>query len=169
MGPNWRASCVVTSATPGGARSCSRNCSWRSGRAWRAFAAGVLGLCGWALVLVIAGGVVVLWQLHRRAGLRRLPPPALGGATLPFHRAELLRQRDAMRSVGRWYLAPLVPGFIVSAWGMARHVPASQPGLFLLVAAALFVAVIVLNRRGAAQLQRQIDALDAMADATVTR
>lgn len=110
MGPNWRASCVVTSATPGGARSCSRNCSWRSGRAWRAFAAGVLGLCGWALVLVIAGGVVVLWQLHRRAGLRRLPPPA-----------------------------------------------------------ALFVAVIVLNRRGAAQLQRQIDALDAMADATVTR
>jgi hypothetical protein len=51
----------------------------------------------------------------------------------------------------------------------ARHVPASQPGLFLLVAAALFVAVIVLNRRGAAQLQRQIDALDAMADATVTR
>jgi hypothetical protein len=167
----WRAQTAALAARPlaelrAAARAVEHRIVWRNRLET---AAGVLGLCGWALVLVIAGGVVVLWQLHRRAGLRRLPPPALGGATLPFHRAELLRQRDAMRSVGRWYLAPLVPGFIVSAWGMARHVPASQPGLFLLVAAALFVAVIVLNRRGAAQLQRQIDALDAMADATVTR
>lgn len=181
----WRAQPAALAARPlaelrAAARAVERRIAWRNRLET---AAGVLGLCGWALVLwwfpqalirlgavlVIAGGLVVLWQLHRRAGLRRLPPPALGGATLPFHRAELLRQRDAMRSVGRWYLAPLVPGFIVFAWGMARHVPASQPGLFLLVAAALFVAVIMLNRRGAAQLQRQIDALDAMADAAVTR
>jgi hypothetical protein len=114
--------------------------------------------------LVVAGTLVVMWQLNRRAS-SRVVPADLGGACLQFQRDELVRQRDALRSVWLWYLVPLLPGLVVFMWGMQRgsaHHPFEMlvDGFML----AVFVTIAVINRRAAAKLQRQIDILDAMAD-----
>jgi hypothetical protein len=67
-------------------------------------------------LLTVAGTGVVMWQLHRRARARPLPE-ALAGSLMEFHRAELARQRDALRSVWRWYIGPLVPGLVLFLCG----------------------------------------------------
>jgi hypothetical protein len=75
-------------------------------------------LRGWRLApagLLIAGTIYVMFQLHRRAATRTVPADADTKALIEFHRRELERQRDALRSVWRWYLFPFVPGFAASA------------------------------------------------------
>jgi hypothetical protein len=65
--------------------------------------------------------------------------------------------------VGRWYLAPLIPGLAVFLAGLA---PSLSPfGFVALVAvhALVFLGIWLLNRRGAAMLRRQIARLDAAA------
>ena len=86
------------------------------------------------------------------------------GTSLKFQCTELARQRDALRSVWLWYLGPLLPGLVVFMWGRqggSAHHPVELlvDGLML----AVFVAIAWLNRRSAAKLQRQIDALQALA------
>jgi hypothetical protein len=63
-------------------------------------------------VLTIAGILVVVWQLRQRASSRALPGAESALPSRDFHRAELVRQRDALRSVWLWYVAPLVPGML---------------------------------------------------------
>lgn len=116
--------------------------------------------------LIAIGGIVVAWQLHRRASLAL---PDMGLPVLLRHRTELVRQRDALASVWLWYLLPLVPGLVLMLLG-----PAIDGGWDLLLrlrfadAAALalppafFVWVWWINRRAAAKLTRMIDELDAL-------
>lgn len=138
--------------------------------------AGALGIAGWAGVLwwspsdamrlgsamVIAGTILVLWQLHRRTGRRGTPPEALGDPSLQYHRAELTRQRDALSSVWRWYVAPLVPGTSLFYWGAVERFPDIPWWPSMAAAAGIVAAVLVLNRLGARRLQRQIQALDRL-------
>lgn len=113
--------------------------------------------------LTIAATCFVTWQLHRRAASR---PPA-ADASLPsraFHRAQLVRQRDALRSVWLWYVAPFVPGMVLFRWGVEAQLGAAAPfarglGANLGIAAVL-VLVAAVNLLAARRLQKQIDQLD---------
>jgi hypothetical protein len=72
---------------------------------------------GWRLtpaLLLIAGTLYVMFQLHRRGAARSLPADAGLSASLDFHLRELERQRDALQTVWLWYLLPFVPGFLAA-------------------------------------------------------
>src|SRR5271165_303460 len=74
-------------------------------------------------VLIMAAVAFIAWQLHRRASSKAVPE--VGDAVADFHRRELIRQRDAVRSVAVWYLAPVVPGmvlFLAGLW-LQSHAP----------------------------------------------
>ncbi len=129
--------------------------------------------------LVIVGTLVILFQLHTRGASAAVPGGAAErGATvetnvaencLQFHRCELERQRALLLTVWRWYLGPLVPGILVMfiepflvAWangGLSLFVWT----LSALVTVLVFLGVWRLNVIGANDLQRQVDALDAIA------
>lgn len=113
--------------------------------------------------LVVAGNIVVLWQLHRRAA-SRVVPAQLGAACLQFQRDELERQRDALRSVWLWYLGPLMPGLVIFVWGLQNG--SIHPFALLVegVMLATFVTIAWINRRAAAKIQRRIDALDTLSE-----
>ncbi len=94
--------------------------------------------------------------------------PVSGEALIDFHRGELTRQRDALRSVAVWYLAPFFPGVILLFLGRwfqahASHRPVGLDHLIIVlcgVIIALFWLVVwLLNQRVAERLQRRIDEL----------
>jgi len=115
-------------------------------------------------VLIILGTLLVAWQLARRASSQPLPGDLGGQSWLAYQRAQLVRQRDALRSVWLWYVAPFVPGLVVFRWGVETELGASSPfargRLADGVVAMVFIAVIALNAWAARKLQRRIDALD---------
>ena len=120
--------------------------------------------------LIIAGMLYVAWQLHRR-GSSRGPLAETGLASgLQFYRRELERQRDLVQTVWRWYLGPLVPGWVALMIALGRTNPGHLPHfagsftLFNLFAALVFVFVWKLNHWAARRLQRRIDELDALGE-----
>lgn len=129
---------------------------------WRA--GDVLVRTGFALL--IAGLVYVVWQLHARGSSKTIPKDAGLSSYVDFQRRELERQRDALRSVWSWYLAPLVPGMAVLlvAFGLAN--PARSPHIWLIIAiealffGATFFGIAKLNSAAAHKLQKQIDDLE---------
>jgi hypothetical protein len=118
--------------------------------------------------LMIAGLLYMVIQLHRRT--TAVPAPVdLGWKTcVAFHRAELERQRDALGSVWKWYLGPMVPGLAtISAAGCVTGFRHSTLAGMLAMFGASFVALALwwlgsLNQKAAAQIQKQIDSLDAV-------
>lgn len=119
-------------------------------------------------VLAGAGTLYLVWQLWRRGSPRNLPAEMGLASALDFHRRELERQRDLLASVWRWYLGPLMPGWVVLMIGIGRTNPghlqhfALRFTVFNIVAVALFVFGWKLNQRGARKLQRRIDELDGL-------
>jgi hypothetical protein len=123
-------------------------------------------------MMQVAGGMIiaaigfVAWQLHRRASAGRTPD--IGQALVGFHRAELTRQRDALRSIGLWYLAPFIPGMtmlMLGRWFQA-HAPGRPVELdHLIIALSCIIVALVngviwlLNQRAADRLQKRIDEL----------
>lgn len=146
-----------------------------------AAAALVIGIFGWmavlipepvvkaGAVLIALGALYVCWKLHTLAGAASSADTAVPMAD--FHRAELLRQRSALASVARWYLAPFLPGILLFVGGVAFAADTGMPltarfTLFAVSAgfvAALFGAVWWLNQRAVTALDREIEALDASA------
>ena len=139
----------------------------------------VIGIFGWMAVvipepvvkagcaLVAAGAVYVCWKLHtlaRAAGAARMDA-ALD--LTAFHRAELMRQRAALATVWRWYLAPFVPGMIVFQAGVAftpdNPAPLAAKLVILLIglglSGAIFAVIWWLNARAARALDAEIAAL----------
>ncbi len=115
-------------------------------------------------LLTVAGTGVLLWQLRRRASARE-QPEALAAKLLQFHRGELARQRDALRSVWRWYVAPLMPGLLLFLCGRQIENGHWQASPFVIVAAVM-AGVVWINRRAAHRLQREIDTLDELTQET---
>jgi hypothetical protein len=120
-------------------------------------------------LLVIAGTLFVAWQLHRRASAE---PPERAGAMplLHFARAQLVRQRDALRSVFWWYLLPFLPGMAVFVTGtmFAQRPSGPEPrdAVGFAVMIALFVGIWWINQLGARRLQKHIDEIDALTEGT---
>ncbi len=119
--------------------------------------------------LSMAAAVLVAWQLHKRGSARTTPEPSQG--LVDFHRRELIRQRDAIRSVGVWYIGPFLPGMaliMLGRWFQAHnpHRPIAADHVTILIgggiAGLILLAVWLLNLNGARQLQRRIDELDAL-------
>ncbi|MCV2359922.1 hypothetical protein LNV08_13170 [Paucibacter sp. TC2R-5] len=115
-------------------------------------------------LLTILATLLVMQQLRRRAGSRQLPATAMGQSWLDFQRAELLRQRAALRSVWLWYIGPFVPGFVLFVWGIERELadPAMATAFALFRAGGLVLAlsIIALNLRTARRYERDIEALE---------
>lgn len=119
-----------------------------------------------AFSLFIAGMMWIVIQIRRKASARAIPLEADTSTGLRLYRAELERQRDVVKNVWPWYLAPLLPGFVVYtlAYATAFPRPLSWAGLALLdaVIAAIFFGVWKMNLRAARCLQRMIDELNGV-------
>jgi len=120
--------------------------------------------------LVIAGALYVAYQLHRRGSARTSPEDCGFECCLDFHRRELERQRDALRSIWSWYLGPLIPGLAVLVIGGELARPPGFRHHWIAFAVILtfctltFVWVGKLNQIAARRLQQQINELDATAN-----
>lgn len=116
-------------------------------------------------LLLLAGTMIAAWQLHRRTAIDAHDAARLAAPSAAYYRDELRRQRDALRSVGWWYVLPLLPGPELMLVGrhLAAHLPisgAADLAIFLLMP-VVGLLVLLLNQLGARHLQRRIDALDA--------
>jgi hypothetical protein len=117
-------------------------------------------------ILIIAGILFVIYRMNSMAAPAGVPAGGGLETCVAFHRRELERQRDLLRSIAFWYLGPLVPGLVL--FNLAVIAPHIRPGHptdwwralpFLAIAAAWFRFTIRLNRRAAHTLQRAIDDL----------
>ncbi len=135
--------------------------------AWQAARAGEMILTlGW--LLGIAGMAVVLTSLYHRASNLPHRPETDCRSHL---RSQLEHQRQALASVPRWYLAPLVPGVALVlvgsmlpialnlGWGVALAGIAVPTAIVV----AIFTGIAWLNRRAARFLENEIAELDALA------
>lgn len=118
-----------------------------------------------ASVLAIAGAVFVVIQLHRRASWREPSPEQLGASCLEFHRAALVRQRDALKDAWAWYVLPFVPTAVLMQAGFAMERPDAIGPLVTTAVVVFGVMGLIawLNRVAARRLQREIERLDDLA------
>lgn len=112
-------------------------------------------------LLVIAGALIVAWQLARRTS--RPDPEAEAEDISNYYRARLVREEHMLARVGRWYLAPFMPGLLVFLLGQAKASGMGGSLVFLFVVALqllVFGGVWILNRRAAAMLRARIARID---------
>ena len=124
--------------------------------------------------LVLAGTLFVAYTLHKRGTARTVPAELAFCTCVDFHRKQLERQRNLLRSVWTWYLLPFVPGLIVFLAGLMKqtleqpNAPAHRDAIVIVFAlgamgcAAVFVGVGKLNQWAARKLQNEIDALNRL-------
>ena len=115
--------------------------------------------------LFIAAMAWIVVQLHRKGSAKTLPTGVDTLTSLQLYRAELERQRAVVSNVWAWYLAPLVPGFVVYTIGYAikfQH-PAAWAGLALMdgIVAAMFFVIWKMNMKAARCLTKMIEELNA--------
>src|SRR5262249_33306708 len=115
--------------------------------------------------LFIAGMIWVMVQLRRKGSPKTMPADIGASTCVSFFRSELERQRDMVKNVWPWYLAPLVPGYIALnfAWVLAPLRPIGWKTILVLdlFFIAVFYGIWKLNQRAARCLQRSIDELSA--------
>jgi hypothetical protein len=118
--------------------------------------------------LCIAGLIYMAVQLHRRGTAKAVPAEMGLLSGIDFHRSELERQRDLLRSSWSWYLGPLLPGLAVLAVGALIHSPnlswrgAVFVATFCVGTALAFLGIRRLHLKGVRYLQRQIDELNSL-------
>lgn len=108
-----------------------------------------------------AGCGVVIWQMHARTGTPRAH--AGDNTTFASMRAELVRQRDALRRVWLWYLVPFAPGLLL-IYGADLF----RPGANLVLGAVLLIGTLALavflcwlNLVAARRMDTEIERLDS--------
>jgi hypothetical protein len=122
-----------------------------------------------ANLMIVAATFYVGVNLHRKGGARATPDSGTVDSLVEFHRQQLVRQRDALKTVWRWYLLPFVPGLMLwffAMWFGRVQIGARPPpsvialGMTFVFCVMVFVIILLLNLIGAARLQRMIDGLD---------
>lgn len=116
--------------------------------------------------LIMAAVLYVAYQLYKRGPAEAVPPGATVDACLDFHRAELERQRDALRRIWSWYLGPVLGALLAFASrGLLAHLDQPREWWrmvpFLVLAVLWSFALGTLTKRAAFKLQHEIDALAA--------
>jgi hypothetical protein len=118
--------------------------------------------------LIILASLYVSWQLHEVG--RAAPKQDISAMDCAaFHRAELVRQRDALRTVWRWYLLPFAPGMVVFTLAVSMAPESGTPlaprlitGLTsLTLISLLFWGIWALNAAAAKKLDEEIKLLDS--------
>jgi hypothetical protein len=109
--------------------------------------------------VLIAGVLFVIGYLNLVARPRALPEAERGDTIIRFHRAELVRQRNILRSVPLWYLFPFVPGLVLGVFAERKE---GESVFGLAILAVVFALVWWLNRYGASYLDKQIQQVDAL-------
>src|SRR5690606_31056557 len=113
--------------------------------------------------LVVAAGFGALVIGIVAAGVRlvlagRKTAPNMSGDSSAQLRRHLETERDLLRTAWLWYVAPLVPGFLLIYGGVWMSSP-DRPA-FVLIAGTLtlmfLMAVALLNRRAAAKMDREL-------------
>ena len=112
--------------------------------------------------LIVAATIFVVYYLRRYGGAKAMPLDMAATSCLAFHRGELERQRDLLRSVWKWYLLPFAPGMILVYLGpvLAHPELAARAAWPAAGTVLLFVCIGALNRYGAKRIQMKIDALE---------
>lgn len=118
--------------------------------------------------LIIMGAIYISWQLNKLASVSEEVRPTEDLASA--HRRELVRQRDALKSVWRWYLLPFVPGVLVFTLGTTFEAGMAMPFWAMATTAlvslsfsgAIFLGVWALNAYAARKLDEEITALDSI-------
>jgi hypothetical protein len=159
------------------ARDYQRRIRWRNAREYAAIAAASI-FFGWTIfriplagmragaALCILGGWYVAYQIYRRARPRTAPADLALANCMEFYRRELVRQRDFLRGIWRWYLGPLIPGlaWLVGAAAAANpgRLPRTWPFLagYALAIALAFHWIARMNLNAAGKLQKRIEELD---------
>jgi Flp pilus assembly protein TadB len=115
--------------------------------------------------LFIGAMLWIVVALHRNGSAKKLPKGVDTLTGLRFYRTELQRQYGVVKSVWWWYLAPMVPGFVVYTIGHAVKSPhpAAWAGLAVMdmIVAGLFYVVWRMNMKAARCLERMINELNA--------
>jgi hypothetical protein len=121
-----------------------------------------------AAALIVVGAVYVCWRLYALARAAAVRGFDSAESCADFHRGELVRQRDALQGIWRWYLGPLVPGMVLfwigagvppsGDWPTLGRIAMSVVGLG--IGAAVFFGIARLNAAAAKALQAEIDAID---------
>ena len=115
--------------------------------------------------LIMLATIYVGWQLHRRGSVEASPQP--DETLVDAYRRQLIRQREALRTIATWYLAPFVPCmalFLVGMWFVTPKrgtVERFHIGLLIVALVWVLICVVIwlLNQRGARLLQKRIDEL----------
>ncbi|HEY7807707.1 MAG TPA: hypothetical protein VIC34_10965 [Croceibacterium sp.] len=118
---------------------------------------------------IVLAAFYAAWQLHRRGSA--MSPGDLGQVPLyQFVRQQLVRQRDALKSVFWWYMLPFLPGLAMLMIGNGQAVPpGGGPPIWLrwvslAVIVGVFAGIWWLNQLAARKLQRRIAEIDALTD-----
>ena len=121
-----------------------------------------------SLALVVAGTLMILWNLRKRASnLVRLPEEPC----LAHLRRQYAHQYAALRAVPVWYIGPLVPGVALLYLAIGTRVAertdfvTSIEGLLgpAAITFGIFGMIIAANLLAARALKRKIAELDALA------
>lgn len=107
----------------------------------------------------------VVFKLHRDGSAQKRRPEQ---SCRDHLRDQLVRQRDLLRGVPKWYLAPFIPGLagfylVVTAKVASIHgwmIAVEGVWLKVVGTAAFFVFVAWLNLRAARQIDKEIGVLD---------
>lgn len=179
VGEHWRAQ-PRASRSPAlaevqiAARRFERTIRWRNRREYIAGLV-VLVFFGWHAFTAVEpverlGHLLIvaatLWVVARLIHSGRVAPPPAGSLScLEAHRAELVHQRDLLRSVWAWYVLPFAPGLGVLLGNQVVLYPASalRVGLYATFCVGLGIGVAWLNRYVASTLDRDIAELDQLA------
>jgi hypothetical protein len=119
-------------------------------------------------LLMVAGMLYLVAQLHGRASARKPPRDGTAIDYLDFLQLELARQQRAARSAWRWYLLPFVPGSMVFLLASAVEEP-EYPWVGMLAGfAILLVGVHLLNVFRARRIGRRLAALQSLTSVGAT-
>lgn len=119
-------------------------------------------------LLIALGAAYVCWKLYQLGRAASKAEMDAAQSLADFHRAELVRQRDALRTVWSWYLAPFVPGMLVFLAGVSFTAANPAPSfarlaIFLVgfgLMAAVFAVIAWINALTVKKLGAEIAALD---------
>ena len=112
--------------------------------------------------LIVLATLYVVYRIHRYAFATTMPENVALTTCQDFHRGQLVRHRDLLRSTWMWYLLPFVPGLLVLQIGRAAADPgrAPQVAMSAMISALVFLGIGWLNQRAARKLDREIEALE---------
>jgi hypothetical protein len=128
-----------------------------------------------ANLIIVLATIYVGFSLHQKGKAAKTPAGGSVPSLIDFHREALVRQRDALKTVWRWYLLPFAPGLVLwfAAMWIGHGGEAPRPAAFatalvmtFVFGAMVFVAILLLNLLGAARLQRMIEDLDRYKEKT---